>query len=61
MNTITISVEEYKRLKDIETRYEIMREQMLHADYVPLYQQIVLNIVDEYAELHQDDMQEWCK
>ena len=48
-------------LKDIETRYEIMREQMLRTDYVPLYQQIVLNIVDEYAELHQDDMQEWCK
>ena len=46
---ITITIEEYFRLKEIETRFAIMQEQMLHADFVPDHQQVVLGIKKEYA------------
>lgn len=48
--TIAITVEEYTRLKDIETRFSIMREQMLHADYCAIHHQVILGIEKEYAQ-----------
>lgn len=47
---ITISVREYAHLKDIETRFTIIREQMLHAEYCPIHTQIILGIENEYKE-----------
>ena len=52
--TMHISIEEYTRLKDIETRFAIIKEQMLHADYVPVYQQIILGIEKEYKQAHKE-------
>lgn len=51
-NAIEISVDEYTRLKDIETRFVILKEQMLKADYCPIHQQIILGIENEYAKQH---------
>lgn len=48
--TITISVEEYARLKDIETRFTIIKEQMLHAEYCPIHTQIILGIEKQYKK-----------
>lgn len=47
---VTISVEEYTRLKDIQTRFEILKNQMIHADYCPIHTQIVLGIENEYKK-----------
>lgn len=44
METITISIEEYTRLKDTETRFEIIKQQMIHAEYCPIHTQIILGI-----------------
>lgn len=52
METITISVEEYTRLKDIETRFTILKEEMLKASYCPIHHQIILGIEEEYAVRH---------
>lgn len=52
METITISVEEYTRLKDIETRFTILKEEMLKASYCPIHHQIILGIENEYAAKH---------
>lgn len=49
-NTIEISVEEYARLKDIETRFTIIKGQMLHAEYCPIHTQIILGIEKEYKK-----------
>jgi hypothetical protein len=49
-NTILLSVREYSRLKDIETRFTILRGQMLHAEYCPIHTQIILGIENEYKE-----------
>jgi len=49
-NTINLSVEEYTRLKDIETRFAIIKEQMLHAEYCPIHTQIILGIEKEYEK-----------
>lgn len=46
--TINISVEEYSRLKDIETRFEILKNQMMHAEYCPIHTQIILGIEHSY-------------
>ena len=46
---ITISMEEYIHLKDMETRITILRNQMIHADYCPIHQQVILGIEKEYA------------
>ena len=46
-NIIEISVEEFARLKDIETRFVIMKEQMIHADYCPIHWQIILDMQPE--------------
>lgn len=43
-NTISIPVEEYARLKDIETRFAILKEQMLQAEYFPLHWKIIFGI-----------------
>lgn len=48
-NTITISIEEYARLKDIQTRFEILKNQMLHAEYCPIHTQVILGIENECA------------
>ena len=48
--TIGISVEEYTRLKDIETRFMILKEEFLHAAYCPIHHQIILGIEKEYAQ-----------
>lgn len=50
-NRIPIPVEEYTRLKDIETRFTILRNQMLHAEYCPIHTQIILGIEKEYKYL----------
>lgn len=47
--TIEITIEEYTRLKDIETRFEIIKRGMLHATYIPIHEQIVLGIEAECA------------
>ena len=47
--TIEIPVEEYTRLKDIETRFAILKEEMLKASYCPIHHQIILGIEQEYA------------
>lgn len=49
-NTIEISIEEYARLKDIETRFAIMKQEMLKAAYCPIHHQIILGIETEYAQ-----------
>lgn len=46
-NEIAISVEEYTRLKDIETRFTIFKKELLHANYVPLHEQIIFGIEEE--------------
>ena len=50
LSSIVITVEEYVRLKDIETRFSIMREQMLRADYCAIHHQIILGIENEYKQ-----------
>lgn len=47
---IMISLEEYTRLKDIETRFTILKNQMLQADYCPIHHQIILGIEKEYKQ-----------
>ena len=49
-NTIEISIEEYARLKDIETRFTILKNQMMNAEYCPIHTQIILGIEDAYAK-----------
>lgn len=50
LNAITLSIEEYTRLKDIETRFAIIREEMLKAAYCPIHHQIILGIEKEYKQ-----------
>ena len=50
MGNITVSVEEYTRLKDIETRFAIIREETLHASYIPIHHQIILGIEKEIKQ-----------
>ena len=45
--TIEIDVEEFARLKDIETRFAIFKECMIKADYCPIHHQIILGIENE--------------
>lgn len=52
--TINISIEEYSRLKDIETRFKVLRDEMLHLEYCPLHTQIVLGIEAEYKKKHSE-------
>lgn len=48
---VVISVDEYTRLKDIETRFTIIKEQMLRAEYCPIHTQIILGIENEYKQM----------
>lgn len=59
MGNMTISIEEYTRLKDIETRFAILKEEMLKAAYCPIHHQIILGIEQEYAAKHatKEDLQ----
>lgn len=43
-DSITLSIEEFTHLKDIQTRFEIIKNQMLHAEYCPIHTQIILGI-----------------
>lgn len=45
--SVTISVAEFERLKDIETRFNIIKGQMLHAEYCPIHTQVILGIERE--------------
>ena len=53
-NEITISLEEYMNLKDIATRFAILKNQMIHADYCPVHQQVILGIENEYAKKNKE-------
>lgn len=55
---ISLSVEEYTRLKDIETRFTIIKAQMLRAEYCPIHTQIILGIEQEYAAKPLPDFRE---
>ena len=45
--TIEITIAEYARLKDIETRFTIIKKETLYADYIPLHERIILGIEEE--------------
>ena len=45
---ITISIEEYAKLKDIQTRFAILKKEMMYAEYCPIHHQIILGIEKEY-------------
>lgn len=47
-NEITITLEEYAKLKDIQTRFEILKNEFIHASYCPIHHQIILGIEKEY-------------
>ena len=47
---IEISIEEYNRLKDLETRFEILRNEMIRADFCPIHHQIIFGIENERTE-----------
>lgn len=49
-NEITITLEEYAKLKDIQTRFEILKNEFIHASYCPIHHQIILGIEEEYAK-----------
>lgn len=51
---ILIDLDEYMRLKDIETRFAILKNQMIHADYCPIHQQVILGIENEYAKKNKE-------
>lgn len=48
-NKIEITIEEFTRLKDIETRFEIMKNQMMNDSFCPPHIQIILGIEQAYA------------
>ena len=53
-NAIEISVDEYVRLKDLETRFSILRKNMINAEYCSLHNQIILGIENEYAQKNKE-------
>jgi len=53
-NEITIPLEEYAKLKDIQTRFEILKNEFIHASYCPIHHQIILGIEDAYAKKTQE-------
>ena len=53
-DTIEITVEEFARLKDIETRFGILKQEMLKASYCPIHHQIILGIESEYKQQHKE-------
>ncbi len=57
--TIEITIEELTRLKDIETRFEIMKNQMMDDEYCPKHIQIILGIDQAYEAKQQQKMKEF--
>lgn len=53
-NEITITLEEYAKLKDIQTRFEILKNEFIHASYCPIHHQIILGIEEAYAKKSQE-------
>ena len=47
VETVTIPVADFSYLKDIETRFNILKKQMLNAEDCPLDTQIILGIENE--------------
>ncbi len=47
---ITIPVEEYTHLKDTETRFTILKNQMMNAEYCPIHTQVILGIEQAYKQ-----------
>lgn len=52
--TITISIAEYNRLKDIETRFTCIREHYNRAEFIPESTQIILGIEPKKKEINAD-------
>lgn len=52
--TIAIPVEEYVHLKDIQTRFEILKNEMIHSSYCPIHHQVILGIENEYAQKNKE-------
>ena len=50
VETVTIPVSDFAYLKDIETRFNILKKQMLHAEYCPIHTQVILGIENEKKE-----------
>lgn len=48
--TINVSIEEYARLKDIETRFTIAKKEMIEAAYCPIHYQIIFGIEEEIKQ-----------
>ena len=46
--TIEITIEEYTHLKDIQTRFEILKNQAMNDEYVSKHTQVVLGIEHSY-------------
>ena len=59
--TIEITIEELTRLKDIETRFEILKNQMMDDEYCPKHIQIILGIEHAYAVKKEQQMKEFKK
>lgn len=57
--TIEITIEELTRLKDIETRFEILKNQMMDDEYCPKHIQIILGIEQEYAAKKEQQMKKF--
>ena len=52
--TVEIPVSEYVRLKDIETRFAILKEEMIHSSYCAIHHQVILGIEHEYAQKNKE-------
>lgn len=52
--TIAIPVEEYVHLKDIQTRFEILKNEMIHSSYCPIHHQVILGIEYEYEQKNKE-------
>ena len=52
--TVEIPVSEYVRLKDIETRFAILKEEMIHSSYCAIHHQVILGIENEYAQKNKE-------
>lgn len=53
-NMVEISCEEYARLKDIETRFEILKREMILSEYCPIHHQVIFGIENERANKAQE-------
>lgn len=51
---VEIPVSEYVRLKDIETRFEILKNEMIHSSYCAIHHQVILGIEHEYAQKNKE-------